>query len=103
MSSLKVLGLAQERQYDSVGGILDPQTPEPHVLFPGPPHFNLPRRGCGKRQSQEPAVVPNLRKKKCKVTNSELYANVMCLDFVAFGGIFQIFTDKFYNFSCHSK
>lgn len=76
MSSLKVLGLAQERQYDSVGGILDPQTPEPHVLFPGPPHFNLPRRGCGKRQSQEPAVVPNLRKKKCKVTNSELYANV---------------------------
>lgn len=28
---------------------------------------------------------------------------VMCLDFVAFGGIFQIFIDNFYNFSCHSK
>ena len=64
LSSLEALGLAQERQYDSVGGILDPQTPEPHVLFPGPPHFNPPRGGCGKRQSQEPAVVPNLRKKK---------------------------------------
>lgn len=29
--------------------------------------------------------------------------NVMCLDFVAFGGIFQIFIDNFYNFLCHSK